>query len=52
VAFTIFEENIFAFGRDRDLILYDRLLNKELLVILDASFTGLWKDIKTLELNK
>lgn len=48
--FTILKENLILLGRDRDLIVYDRLLKKELFVIPNVSFTGLWKDIIALDI--
>ena len=45
MAFCPFMEDFILIGRDRDLIIYDRLLKAETLVIPNASFTGLWKDI-------
>lgn len=48
--FAILKENLILLGRDRDLIVYDRLLKKELFVIPNVSFTGLWKDIIALEI--
>ena len=45
VAFCPFMEDMILFGRDRDIVLYDRLLNLDALVIPNVSYTGIWKDI-------
>lgn len=45
MAFCSLMEDLILFGRDRDLVVYDRLTHQDVLVIPNASFTGLWKDI-------
>jgi hypothetical protein len=50
VSFALIKETILMFGRERDLIVYDRLAKKELFSILNVSFTGNWKEIRELYL--
>ena len=50
VAFALIKETILIFGKERDLIVYDRLQKKELFSIPNVSFTGNWKEIRELHL--
>lgn len=50
VAFALIKETILIYGKERDLIVYDRLQKKELFSILNVSFTGNWKEIRELHL--
>jgi len=49
MAFCSLMDDLILLGRDRDLVVYDRLTHQDLLVIPNASFTGLWKDIVQLQ---
>ena len=50
VSFALIKETILIYGKERDLIVYDRLQKKELFSIPNVSFTGNWKEIRELHL--
>jgi hypothetical protein len=50
VCFSVIKETILVFGRERDLIVFDRLARKELFSISNVSFTGNWREIRELHL--
>jgi hypothetical protein len=46
VVFCLVKENLIIFGRENDLVLYDRIAQKELYSIFNISFTTNWREIR------
>jgi hypothetical protein len=44
--FCLVKENLIIFGREHDLVLYDRIAQKELYSIFNISFTTNWREIR------